>query len=128
MAKLKEIKHPLPVTGPEWKEKVLNAPVPVVVDFWAEWCAPCHMIAPHLARLAEEYAGRLLVYKLDVDAYPEIAMEYSIQSIPTVLFMYKGEVKDAVIGAVPYQVIQRKAEELLAEAPEVTEEMLEQEV
>jgi len=128
MAKLKEIKQPRPVTADEWKEKVLNAPVPVIVDLWAEWCAPCHMIAPHIARIAEEYAGRVLVYKLDVDKYPEIAMQYQVQSIPTVLFFYKGDVKDAIIGAVPYQVIQRKLERILQEVPGVGEEILEMEV
>ncbi len=128
MAKLKDIKHPLHVTTAEWNEKVVNAPVPVVVDFWAEWCAPCHIIAPHIARLAEEYAGRLLVFKLDVDSNPEVAMHYGIQSIPTVLFMYKGNIVDAIIGAVPYSVFKSKVESLLAQAPPVTEEMLEQEI
>ncbi len=128
MAKLKEIRHPQPVSAQEWKEKVLKAPVPVLVDLWAEWCAPCHVIAPHLNRIAAEYAGRVLVYKLDVDQYPEIAMQYGVQSIPTVLFFYKGQIKDAIIGAVPYQVIQRKVEDLLAQVPEVTEEMLEMEI
>ncbi len=128
MAKLKDIKHPLHVTTAEWNEKVVKAPVPVVVDFWAEWCAPCHIIAPHVARLAEEYAGRLLVFKLDVDSNPEIAMQYGIQSIPTVLFMYKGQIIDAIIGAVPYSVFKNKVENLLAQVPPVTEEILEQEI
>ena len=128
MAKLKEIKHPLPVTSAEWKDKVLNAPVPVIVDFWADWCAPCHMIAPHLNRLAEEYAGRLLIYKLDVDANSDIAMQYNVHSIPTLLFLYKGEVKDTLIGAMPYPVLKRKVEEFLAQVPEPEPEVLETEV
>jgi len=86
------------------------------------------MIAPHISRIAETYAGRVLVYKLDVDKYPEIAMQYQVQSIPTVLFFYQGEVKDSIIGAVPYQVIERKLERLLAEVPETSEELLEMEV
>ncbi len=128
MAKLKEVRHPRPVSTAEWKQKVLQAPVPVLVDLWAEWCAPCHIIAPHLNRIADEYAGRVLVYKLDVDRYPEIAMQYGVQSIPTVLFFYNGEIKDAIVGAVPYQVIRQKVENLLAQVPEVSEEMLEREV
>ncbi len=128
MAKIREIRSPIPVTSAEWDEKVVRAPLPVVVDFWAEWCAPCHMIAPHIARLAEEYSGRLLVFKLDVDAYPDIAMRYNIQSIPTVLFMYKGDVRDAVIGAVPYQVLKQRVERLLAEVPQAPPETLELEI
>ncbi|NPA90285.1 MAG: thioredoxin [Chloroflexi bacterium] len=128
MAKLKEIRHPRPVTANEWRSKVLGAPVPVLVDLWAEWCAPCHAIAPHLNRIAAEYAGRVLVYKLDVDKYPEIAMQYGVQSIPTVLFFYKGQIKDAVVGAAPYQVFRQKVENLLAQVPEVSEEMADLEV
>ncbi len=128
MAKIKDIRHPLPVTSAEWDTKVVKSPLPVVVDFWADWCGPCHMIAPHIARLAEEYSGRLLVFKLDVDANPDVAMRYGIQSIPTVLFMYQGDVKDAVIGAVPYQVLQQRVERLLAQVPEIPQETLEREV
>jgi len=125
MAKLKDIRHPLPVTAAEWEEKVLKAPVPVIVDFWASWCAPCHMIAAHLNRIAEEYSGRLIVYKVNTDENPELAMQYGIQGIPTVLFMHNGEVVNQIIGAVPYQVFQRKTEELLATAPQVTPEVAE---
>lgn len=128
MARIKDIRHPLPVTSAEWDTKVVKSPLPVVVDFWADWCGPCHMIAPHIARLAEEYSGRLLVFKLDVDANPDVAMRYGIQSIPTVLFMYQGDVKDMVIGAVPYQVLQQRVERLLAQVPEIPQETLEQEV
>ncbi len=128
MAKIRDVRSPIPVTSREWDEKVVRAPLPVVVDFWAEWCAPCHMIAPHIARLAEEYSGRLLVFKLDVDAHPDIAMRYGIQSIPTVLFMYKGDVRDMVIGAVPYQVLKQRVEHLLAEVPQAPPEVLELEV
>lgn len=128
MVKVKDVRAPIPVTSAEWDEKVINAPLPVVVDFWADWCAPCHMIAPHIARIAEEYSGRLLVFKLDVDANPDIAMRYGIQSIPTVLFMYRGDVKDMVIGAVPYQMLKQRVEQLLAEVPQPSQEVLEQEV
>ncbi len=128
MVKVKDVRSPIPVTSAEWDEKVVNAPLPVVVDFWADWCGPCHMIAPHIARLAEEYSGRLLVFKLDVDANSDVAMRYGIQSIPTVLFMYKGDVKDMVIGAVPYQMLKQRVERLLAEVPQVPPEVLEQEI
>ena len=128
MTKVKDVRHPLPVTSAEWDEKVVNSPLPVVVDFWADWCGPCHMIAPYIARLAEEYSGRLLVFKLDVDANPDVAMRYGIQSIPTVLFMYRGNVKDMVIGAVPYQVLRQRVEQLLSQVPQAPQEVLEQEV
>ena len=79
-----------------------------VVDFWAEWCGPCRMIAPSLDQLAVEYVGRAKVTKLDVDSNQKTAMKYNIRSIPAVLFFKDGKLVDQVIGAVPKQHLDTK--------------------
>jgi thioredoxin 1 len=79
-----------------------------VVDFWAEWCGPCRMIAPSLDQLAVEYTGRAKVTKLDVDSNQKTAMKYNIRSIPAVLFFKDGKLVDQVIGAVPKQHLDTK--------------------
>ncbi len=76
--------------------------VPVLVDFWAEWCGPCHVIAPSIAKIAQTYEGRLKVGKLNVDEYPELAEKYQIRSIPNVKILHNGQVIDEIIGAFPY--------------------------
>lgn len=88
----------------------------VIVDFWAEWCAPCRALAPVMARLAEEYAGRVTIAKLDVDANPEAAMRFRVQSIPALVYFRKGIVVDRSVGALPYSVLRAKVEQLLADA------------
>ena len=80
---------------------VLKADKLTVVDFWAEWCGPCKAIGPMIEQLGHDYAGRVNVGKLDVDANPEVSMKYGIRSIPTILFMKGGVVVDKVVGAVP---------------------------
>lgn len=87
---------------------------PLVVDFWATWCGPCRMIAPIIAELAEEYDGRIVVGKCDVEENDDIAMEFGIRNIPTILFFKNGEVVDKMIGAAPKAKIQEKFEALLA--------------
>lgn len=84
-----------------FKSEVLESPVPVLVDFWAVWCAPCRAIAPSLEELAVEYKGKLKVAKVDVDANNEIAQQYGIRSIPTLLLFKGGRVIEQVVGAVP---------------------------
>ncbi|MCS7263730.1 MAG: thioredoxin [Armatimonadetes bacterium] len=96
-----------------FEKEVLQSDIPVVVDFWAVWCVPCRMIAPIVERLAERYASKLKVAKLDVDENQEIAIRYQVMSIPTLLFFKNGQVVDRIIGAVGEQAIVQKVENLL---------------
>jgi thioredoxin 1 len=89
-----------------FETEVLRSPVPVVVDFWAAWCAPCRMVAPELEALAAEREGSLRVVKVDVDANPEVAARYGIQSIPTIALFRNGELVARSIGAKPRRRIE----------------------
>lgn len=84
-----------------FKQEVLESNIPVLVDFWAEWCAPCRMIAPVVEQIAKEYQGKLKVCKLNVDEAHIVASKYKIMSIPTLLVFKNGKVAGKVIGAVP---------------------------
>jgi len=79
----------------------------VVVDFWAEWCGPCRVIAPVLEELAEEYAGEIVIAKLNVEKAPEIANRYCVSSIPTLIFFKNGKPMDKIVGAIPKKEIKR---------------------
>ena len=85
----------------------------VLVDFWAAWCGPCRMIAPVIEELAEEYEGRATIAKVDVDTAPEVAGQFGIRSIPTVLFFKNGELVDQMIGAAPKAAYAQKLDALL---------------
>ncbi len=91
----------LEVNDGNFDDVVLKSELPVVVDFWAEWCGPCRMIAPAMEELSEEYSGRAIVAKCDVDNSPAVAAKFSIRNIPTVLFFKDGKIADRQIGAVP---------------------------
>lgn len=86
------------LTTANFDQEVLKAPQPVVVDFWAEWCAPCKMIAPLLDELAQEYGERVKITKVNIDQHQELAVRYRINSIPTLLFFKNGQVVDQVVG------------------------------
>lgn len=101
------------VSAADFDQQVLQSPVPVLVDFWAVWCGPCKMIAPHIDALAEEYAGRVKVLKVNVDDEQEIANKYGIMSIPTLLFFKDGQRVDQLVGASPKSTIASKLESLL---------------
>ncbi len=94
------------ITTSNYDEEVMKSDVPVLIDFWAEWCMPCKMIAPVLAEISDEYAGRLKVGKLDVDSEGELAMKFSVQSIPTLILIKGGEEVGRKVGALPKPAIE----------------------
>jgi len=105
--------EPLVVTDNNFKEEVLNSDIPVLVDFWAVWCGPCRALAPIVHEIAEEYAGRVKVAKLDVDNNPQTATNFGIRSIPTILIFKDGAVVHQVIGLVKKSVLTDKLDSLL---------------
>ena len=88
-------------TDIDFVPKVLESNIPVLVDFWAEWCAPCHMVTPVVEEIAREYQGKLKVCKVNVDEAPDAASKYGIMSIPTLAIFKNGNIVDKVIGVVP---------------------------
>ena len=91
----------LPVTTETFEAEVLQSEQPVIVDFWAEWCGPCHAVAPVLDKIAEERAAELRVVKVNIDEEPDLAQRYGVMSIPTILLFKSGEPAAAAIGAQP---------------------------
>jgi thioredoxin 1 len=87
------------LTEADFEERVLRSETPVLVDFWAEWCVPCHMVAPVVEEIAREKGDQLLVGKLNIDEHPALAQRYGVMSIPTLMLFVKGEEKARVIGA-----------------------------
>ena len=95
------INEPIHVTDAAFEKTVLESSLPVIVDFWAPWCGPCKMVAPILDKLAKEFAGQLLVAKVNTDENPEWAMQYGVQGIPTMLLIYDGKIVNRQVGALP---------------------------
>lgn len=108
-------KKPIKVTDSSFKEEVMNAEQPVLVDFWATWCGPCRMIAPMIEELADQFDGRAIVAKVDVDHNPLTAMQFGIRSIPTLLFFKDGQVVDQLIGASSKKALAEKLESLVSQ-------------
>ena len=105
---------PITVTDDTFETDVLQVTSPVIVDFWAEWCGPCHMIAPIVEELADEYDGKVQFVKLNVDENPQVSTQYGIRSIPTLLVFKDGKPVDQIVGAVPKRTLQDRVNAVLA--------------
>jgi thioredoxin 1 len=108
--------EPIHVTDEAFEKTVLQASLPVVVDFWAPWCGPCRMVAPILDKLAQEYAGKLIVAKVNTDENQQWAMKYEVQGIPTMLFISNGKVVHTQVGALPEPILRQVLDQFLAAA------------
>jgi thioredoxin 1 len=97
-----------------FENEVSKSELPVMIDFWATWCGPCRMISPHVEEASSVYSGKLKVGKVDVDNNHRIASQYSIMSIPAVMFFKNGAVVDQIIGAVPKKTLFDKIDKVLA--------------
>lgn len=102
------------VTDQDFDKVVLESDLPVLVDFWADWCGPCKIVAPIVEQIAEDYDGRVVVAKLDVDANPLAASTYGVRSIPTLIFFKDGKPVDQIIGAASKAVLKEHLDRILA--------------
>jgi thioredoxin 1 len=107
------INEPINVTDQAFQKTVLDSSLPVIVDFWAPWCGPCRMVAPVLDKLAKEYAGELLVAKVNTDENPEWATKYGVQGIPTMLLVFEGKIVNRQVGALPEPMLREVVEQFL---------------
>jgi thioredoxin 1 len=100
--------EPININEASFEKAVLQSPVPVLVDFWAEWCGPCKMIAPLLDEIARESEGKLRIAKVNIDDDPALMQRFSVRAVPTLLFFSGGELKDQLVGGAPKQAILEK--------------------
>lgn len=107
------VSEPIHVTDDAFEQAVLQSPLPVIVDFWAPWCGPCKMVEPILKKVAEDYAGRLVVAKVNTDEQPQWAGQFGVQGIPTMLFVADGKIVHQQVGAIPEPYLRDMVEEFL---------------
>ncbi len=108
MGRMEETKMAFQFTDVNFQKEALESELPVLVDFYADWCGPCKMVAPIVAELAEEYAGVYKIGKLNIDNEPDTAEKYRVMSIPTLMILKNGEVVDKIVGAVPKAALKEK--------------------
>ncbi len=107
------INEPINVTDAAFEKTVLQSSLPVIVDFWAPWCGPCRSVAPILEKLAKEYAGKLLVAKVNTDESAEWAQKFGVQGIPTMLFIVNGKIAHTQVGAMPEGMLRNVVSQFL---------------
>jgi thioredoxin 1 len=107
------IEEPIHVTDAAFEKSVMQAELPVVVDFWAPWCGPCRMVAPVLDKLAKEFAGKMVIAKVNTDDNPEWAQKFNVQGIPTMLFIADGKVIHTQVGALPEPMLRSTVDQFL---------------
>jgi thioredoxin 1 len=105
--------EPIHVTDQAFEKTVLQSPLPVLVDFWAPWCVPCKMVAPSLEKIAQEYAGRLVVAKVNTEDNPEWAIRYNVQGIPTLFLIRDGKIEHEQVGVLPYPTLKELVDKFL---------------
>ena len=108
--------EPINVTDEAFEKTVINSEMPVIVDFWAPWCGPCKMVGPTLEKIAKEFAGKVIVAKVNTDNDSEWANKYGVQGIPTMLFMANGKVIHQQVGALPEPMLRTVLDQFLSVA------------
>jgi thioredoxin 1 len=101
------------ITDSNFADVAMNSDKPVMIDFWAEWCGPCRMVAPIVEEMSNEYNGKAVIGKVNVDENPDISTKFGIRNIPTIIFLKGGQLIDRSVGAVPKNVLTEKMDALL---------------
>ncbi len=99
-----------------FNDLIEQSELPVLVDFWAEWCGPCRAVAPTIAQIAREYKGRMLVVKINIDEKPYVANKFGVRSIPAIMLFHKGKAIMQEVGALPYDTLKRKIDHAMLQA------------